>query len=245
VTVDTARTGERARGAATALDSSFRRRWSVRKRVEVTVLGTLAALVLWLVYLTLRVSWLDEADVLARHRRGERFVFSTWHDGLILLPLVLRHARGEFRPRVLISWHRDAEIGAQAARWFGARFVRGSTTRGGIGAIRGLLTAFRDGEDVVVVSDGPRGPRHQAKPGIVQLGRATHVPVVPVVLSVAPCRRLRSWDRMQVPIPFGRVAIRFGEPVEVGVDEREGQARLQAAMDTGTREVERALGATS
>jgi len=243
--VATAPSGDGARGATTALDSAFRRRWTVRKRIEVTVLGTLAALVLRLVHLTLRVRWLDAGDIVARHRRGERFVFATWHDGLMLLPLVLRGAGAEFRPRILISWHRDAEIGAQAGRWFGARFVRGSTTRGGIGAIRGLLTAFRDGEDVLVVSDGPRGPRHQAKPGIVQLGRATGVPVVPIVLGVAPCRRLGSWDRMQVPILFGRVAIRFGDPVEVGDDDREGQARLQAAMDAGTREVERALGATS
>lgn len=230
-----------ARGSEAALDSAFRRRWGWRRRLEVTVLGTLAALALALLYATLRVRWIDAGGVLERRRRGDRFVFAMWHDGLMLLPLVQRAARGVFRPRILISWHRDAEIGAQAGRWFGARFVRGSTTRGGIGAIRGLLAAFRDGDDVLIVSDGPRGPRHETKAGIVQLGRATRAPVVPVSFGAAPCRRLHSWDRMQVPRPFGRVAIRLGEPVDVTGDAGAAHARLQAAMDAGTAAVAQAL----
>jgi hypothetical protein len=209
------------------------------------VLGGLAAIVLRLLYLTLRVRWTDSSGVLERRARGERFVYATWHDGLLLMPLIPLRLPGPIRPRILISWHRDAEIGAQAGRWFGARFTRGSTTRGGIGALRGLLAAHRDGEDVIIVADGPRGPRRRTKPGIVLLGRATGVPVVPVVLGAASCRRLRSWDRMQVPMPFSRIAIRLGTPVDVGAGGGEAQARVQAAMDGAATDLERALGGVS
>jgi hypothetical protein len=109
----------------------------------------------------------------ARRASGERFILAAWHDSLMLLPLVMLHVPVPWRPRVLISWHRDAEIGAQAARRFGVHFIRGSSTRGGIGAVRALITSYRAGEDVVVVPDGPRGPRHEAKAGVVQLGQAT------------------------------------------------------------------------
>jgi lysophospholipid acyltransferase (LPLAT)-like uncharacterized protein len=219
-----------ASGSDAALDSPFRRRWTWRTRVRVTVLGWLIGLVLRMLYATFRVRWVDEGDMVARRAGGERFILAAWHDGLILLPLVVLHVPTPWRPRVLISWHRDAEIGAQAARRFGVHFVRGSSTRGGIGAVRALIAAYRAGEDVVVVPDGPRGPRHEAKVGVVQLANATGARIVPIALAAAPCRRLGSWDRMQVPLPFARVAIRLGTPVDVSARDAGALARVQAAM---------------
>jgi hypothetical protein len=235
--------GVAARESDAALDSAFRRRWTWRRRLQVALVGALGGAVLRLLYATFRIRWTDEAQVLARHARGERFIFAAWHDSLLLLPLVMHRLPSRLRPRVLISWHRDAEMAAQATKRFGVRFIRGSSTRGGIGAIRGLLAAHRAGEDLVFVPDGPRGPRHQVKAGLVQLARATGAPVVPVALAAVPRRRLRSWDRMQVPYPFARVAIRFGTPVGVEAGaQREARARLQAAMESAVDAVERALG---
>ena len=220
-----------AGGSDAALGSSFRRRWTWRTRARVTVLGWLIWVVLRLLYATFRVRWVDEGDMVGRRARGERFILASWHDGLVMLPLVVLHVPTSWRPRVLISWHRDAEIGAQAARRFGVHFVRGSSTRGALGAVRALITSHRAGEDVVVVPDGPRGPRHEAKAGVVQLGRATGASIIPIALAAAPCRRLGSWDRMQVPLPFARVAIRLGAPVDVSARDAGSLARLQAAMD--------------
>jgi lysophospholipid acyltransferase (LPLAT)-like uncharacterized protein len=232
-----------ARASEAALDSAFRRRWTPRTRARVVVLGALVHLVLRLLYATLRVRWTDPDGVLRRRAAGERFVFAAWHDCLVLLPLVLLRVPAGFRPRVLISWHRDAELAAQATRGFGVTFMRGSSTRGRIGAVRGLIDAHRAGEDLVVVPDGPRGPRHEAKPGVVQLGRATRVHVVPIALAAAPCRRLGSWDRMQVPLPFARVMVRFGGPVEVGAGGNGTLARVQAAMDATAMAAADAAGA--
>ena len=131
------------------------------------------------------------------------------------------------RPRVALSWHRDAEIAAQAVRRFGVAVTRGSAARGWVGAVRGLLEANARGEDLVVVPDGPRGPRHEAKEGVVQLARATRLPVVAIGIAAAPSRRLRSWDRLQVPKPFARVALVLGAPVPVG---RSGAADALAAV---------------
>src|SRR5262249_42240431 len=167
----------------------------------------------------------EEGASAARRARGERFILAAWHDGLIMLPLVILHVPTPLRPRVLISWHRDAELGAQAARRFGVHFVRGSSTRGAIGAVRALIASHRAGEDLVLVPDGPRGPRHEAKVGVVQLGQATGACIIPIALAAAPCRRLASWDRMQVPFPFARVAIRLGAPVDVSARDARSLAR--------------------
>src|SRR5262249_21156837 len=195
-----------------------------------------------LLYRTLRVQWSDAAGVIERHTRGERFVFASWHDGIVLLPLVMVRVPSRLRPRVLLSWHRDAELAAQAARRFGVRFTRGSATRGGIGAVRGLLASHRAGDDLVVVPDGPRGPRWEVKPGLVNLGRATGAPIVPIALAATPRRRLRGWDRMQIPLPFARVAIRFGMPVAIASADDAARLRVQAAMEAAVAEAEQAVG---
>jgi lysophospholipid acyltransferase (LPLAT)-like uncharacterized protein len=231
----------RARDAAGALDSPFRRRWTWRRRTSVVVVGTLLGWVLRLLYATLRVRWTDPGDVVGRRERGERFLFAVWHDNLCLLPLVVLRVPGRYRPRVLLSWSRDAEIAAQAARRFGVSVMRGSSTRGGPGAVRGLLAAHAAGEDVLMVPDGPKGPRRQAKPGVVQLARATGARVVPLALAAAPVRRLGSWDRMAVPMPFARVALRAGEPIEVGDDVEGARLRLEASLAAANDAVERDL----
>ena len=205
-----------ARDAAHAADSPFRRRWSWRTRVVVTFAGWAIALVLRLLYRTLRVRCLDPAGVLDGVARGERAVFAFWHDTLVLLPLMVTAVYPRARVAIMLSWHRDAEIAAQAIRRLGIRPVRGSARRGWLGALRGLLAAHGRGELIAIVPDGPRGPRHHAQAGVVQLARATGLPIVVIGAAARPARRLGSWDRLQLPAPFGRVTLVLGAPLAVG-----------------------------
>src|SRR4029077_13874455 len=135
-----------ARDAAGAWDSPFRRHWTWRDRLVVGVVGWLIATALRLVYLTLRVRWIDPHDVVGAHARGQRVVWATWHDGIVLLPLMVVRVCPTLRPRVALSWHRDGEIAAQAVRRFGVAVTRGSAARGWVGAMRGLLAANARGE---------------------------------------------------------------------------------------------------
>lgn len=193
--------------------------------------GFAISLVLRLLYLTLRLRVEDPAGVVSGWRRGARVIWATWHDGIILLPLMKTTVEPALRPRVMLSWHRDGEIAAQAVQHFGVRVIRGSSTRGWLGALRGLVDANARGDDLVVVPDGPRGPRHEAKEGVVQLARVTGLPVVAIGLAAHPARRFRSWDRMQLPRPFARVAIVLSAPVAVERRDAAGSlAAVQAAL---------------
>ncbi len=227
-----ARSPERAaaRDATTPVESVFRRHWTLRDRVLVAVGAAAIWGVLRLVYATLRVRCSDPHGVLAAHARGARVVWATWHDGIALLPLMVVRVHRMFRPRVALSWHRDAEIAAQVVRRFGVAVTRGSATRGWLGAVRGLLAAHARGEDLVVIPDGPRGPRHEAKPGVAQLARATGLPVVAIGLAATPVRCLPTWDRLQLPVPFGRVALVVSAPIPSQSPEG-GLAAVQHALD--------------
>jgi len=121
--------------------------------------------------------------------------------------------------------------------------VRGSATRGWLGGLRGLLAARARGEDIVIVPDGPRGPRHEAKDGALQLARATGLPLVVVGAAAWPARRLGSWDRMVVPRPFARVAVVLSGPVVLPADRAAARAALEAALGEANAEAARAVGA--
>jgi lysophospholipid acyltransferase (LPLAT)-like uncharacterized protein len=225
----------RARESARAEDSPFRHGWTWRDRVLVQLAGFWIAFGLRLLYLTLRIRVDDPAGVVAGWARGQRVVWATWHDGIILLPLMKTRVERRLRPRVMLSWHRDGEIAAQAVKRFGVHVIRGSSTRGWLGALRGLVDANARGDDLVVVPDGPRGPRHEAKEGVVQGARVTGLPVVAVGLAAEPVKRFGSWDRMQLPHPFARVAIVLSPPVPI--ERRTAAAASLVAVQTALAEV--------
>jgi hypothetical protein len=232
-----------------AEDSAFRRRWTWRTRLFVALTAWALALVLRLLYLTLRVELVDPADVLGRRRRGERMLVAFWHEGVPLVPLLVARLGWPDRPVVLLSWHSDGEIAARALRRLGIDSVRGSSTRGWVGGLRGLLQSHARGRDLVIVPDGPRGPRRRAKEGVVQVARATGLSVVTVGAAAWPARRLRkSWDRMQLPRPFSRVALVMSEPLKVArradaATMRAAHSAVVAALERGTVLAEAAVGA--
>jgi lysophospholipid acyltransferase (LPLAT)-like uncharacterized protein len=197
----------------------------------VRIAGWTIGIALALLYRTLRLTVVDPGERVRRRREGERAIYAFWHDALALMPLLVTRVYPDAQAVVMLSWHRDAEIAAQAMRRFGVRAVRGSSRRGWLGGLRGLLEANARGDDIGVVPDGPRGPRHRAKDGVVQLARATGLPIVAIGAAAHPARRLGSWDRLQLPRPFARVALVMSEPVPVDGSPVEAQARLQAALE--------------
>jgi lysophospholipid acyltransferase (LPLAT)-like uncharacterized protein len=116
------------------------------------------------------------------------------------------------------SVHRDGEIITRVLKRFGISVVRGSSTRGWMGGLKGMLDAYRQGCDLLVVPDGPRGPRYQAKPGVLQLARATGAPIFPATYGAAWKTTVRSWDRLLIPFPLSRVTYVIGKPLRVPAD---------------------------
>ena len=111
----------------------------------------------------------------------------------------------------------------------------GSSSRGGTDALRELTRAVRAGREVVVVPDGPRGPREVLKPGVIVLARLSGAPIVPMAVGASREWRLRSWDEFRIPLPFARCVVRFGEPIRVS------RTADRAAEEAARKEVEAAL----
>lgn len=181
------------------------------------VLGFLGGWLIRILSRLVRFRHHGEGPMRAREKAGERSLIAFWHRHLLLMPNCYR---GE-KVTVLISRHRDGEIVARATDWLPRISVsRGSSTRGGAAAVRQLLRRVREGYDLAITPDGPRGPVRVAKPGAVQVAALAGIPVIPVALAASRRKLFRSWDRFVLPLPGATVHFVYGEPwwVERGRD---------------------------
>lgn len=138
-------------------------------------------------------------------------IFSFWHGRM--LPMSY-YARG-WGIHVLASEHSDGELMGRTIRNLGFGHVRGSSTRGGARGLRGMVAKLRDGYDLGLTVDGPKGPRFVVKPGVVEIAKISGAAVVPVTTSSARRWVFSSWDAFELPKPFTRVGVRFGRAVFV------------------------------
>ena len=200
----------------------------MRIPVSPRFIGAVLAFVVRLWHLTLRVKRVNNEVFTDPELRAKRPVIMLWHDEIF--PLIPAHA-GE-RMACVVSQSKDGEILTRVLESFGFMTVRGSSSRGGM---RALIAAKRimdeQGVGIIFTVDGPRGPRHKVKPGAVFLAGHAGSPIVPVraVMSRAKVFH-RAWDKFQLPWPFSRCTIIYGDPVflpELGDDPEEMQRQCE------------------
>jgi lysophospholipid acyltransferase (LPLAT)-like uncharacterized protein len=169
-------------------------------------------------------------------------------DGGTRRPLVLALWHGEIFPVTgfghtvtsdlvtFVSQSKDGEIIARVLERLGHVTVRGSSSRGGV---RALLQAVRimaaENRMGVFTVDGPRGPRHRAKGGVIYLAQKAGAAIVPLRAYPERCKVFRkSWDHFVLPMPFTRCPVYVGEPMEVTTEKltEEVMAREMGRLET-------------
>ena len=193
------------------------------KRLQATTISVVGFRLMRLLGATLRwrTEGLEQLDQIAAS--GRQPVMAFWH-GRILPAAYFFRRRGIV---VITSENFDGEWIAGIIERFGYGTARGSTSRGGRKALLQLTRAMAAGRPAGFTIDGPRGPARVAKPGAVWLAKATGNPVVPFHLEADRHWTLDTWDRTQVPKPYGTVALVVGEPFCVPADADE--AGVEAA----------------
>ena len=161
--------------------------------------------------------------------RPRGVIVAFWHERLSLMPMLWacakRQAAAEGLPNIagrqahaLISGNRDGRLLAAVMARLDLRTVVGSSSTGARAAALGLLRRLRRGDIIVITPDGPRGPRREAAPGVAELAALAGVLVIPTAASSSHIRQFRSWDRMLLPLPFGRGVLVVGKPIRVTRD---------------------------
>jgi hypothetical protein len=167
---------------------------------------------------------------------GRPTVVACWHNELFCFPAL----REDTHWVAIVSASKDGEILARVLERLGIGTARGSSSRRGLAALRQAVRAMREGGGRVngfVTVDGPRGPRHEVKDGVLLLAAKAGAVLVPARVRCSRAFVFRkAWDRFELPLPFSTCRVIFGEPYAVSADGAlRGQALADAARDLEAR----------
>lgn len=177
----------------------------------------------------------DEALVAQVQAEKNPLIIAFWHNQLFPIVHLQQHYLKNQKIAGLVSPSRDGAWLAHLLTMCGIHPVRGSSgARGGV-ALGELLDAIKEGYSVAITPDGPRGPLHRVKPGIVWLADQSLAPILTLKLDMKKYWALKSWDRFQIPKPFSKIIVtgRLWQNIE----------ELKAAHQTllGEKALERSL----
>jgi len=146
-------------------------------------------------------------------------------------PFLYKKVRHKHKIAVMISEHFDGEIIARTIDSFGFESIRGSSKKGGARVLIAALKKLKNGYDIAITPDGPRGPRMSVAAGIVRLSQKADAYIVPLSYSASQCWRLRSWDRFVIPKPFSTLHFFVGKPFKLtGMSEEEAKDFVKKEM---------------
>jgi len=135
-------------------------------------------------------------------------IYATWHGQNFIFAFYFKNGN---HPTLLVAHHGDGRMVGQAMAYMGVPLVFGSgtteqtdTNKGGARAALQLLKVLRSGRSITLTADVPKIARH-AGPGIILIARKSGVPIVPVAMTTSRRKILKTWDKMQLPLPFGRM----------------------------------------
>jgi len=146
---------------------------------------------------------------------NEPFIVAFWHGELLVVPFVYLHFRKKVNIQVLISEHFDGDLIAETIDNFGFGTIRGSSTRGGVKVLLQAIKELKNGSDLGITPDGPKGPRHEVQDGIVVMAQKTQAKIMLVEIKSSSYWKLKSWDKFIIPKPFGTLEFFVSEPLDV------------------------------
>ncbi len=163
-----------------------------------------------LVSLTWRIIVIESESQKEDMKNKRPFVLAHWHGEQSGLVLVIRR----YQVTIMTSLSKDGALMTKFVELYGAKTVRGSTSKGGASALRGMIRLSKEGFTPSISVDGPRGPFHDIKPGVFELSRLCNAKIYPgVVLASKRWDLTKTWDKSFFPKPFSKIVVYWGEPM--------------------------------
>ncbi|HJD53819.1 MAG TPA: lysophospholipid acyltransferase family protein [Rickettsia endosymbiont of Proechinophthirus fluctus] len=163
-------------------------------------------------------------------------IFAFWHNMLALSPSMFIGHRNIY---ALISPHLDGKILNDLVGKFGCRVIVGSTNKNPIGALRNIIGKLSQGANIIVTPDGPKGPVYKVNSGITEIAYRYNTKLITIVSSTSRCFRLKSWDKLIIPLPFGTIKIIVGSPLELTNDKIQNHISLEKQLASLTESLKK------
>ncbi len=182
-----------------------------KRKLEVFFVPPLVYLILYFIYFTCKKRYhFDKSKV-----RETPSIFILWHGEIAMLAFGYRDYRKSTNIDVLVSQHHDGELATRFLHLFGPRTIRGSSSQGGVSALKETFRALSRKRDIGITPDGPRGPRYSVADGVVVISQKKNVPIVTMNYRASKAWRLKSWDKFAIPKPFCTLDYYYSDPFYV------------------------------
>lgn len=160
------------------------------------------ALLIRTLAMTLRFRLEDPKGLLSQQPDQPK-IFAFWHNRILMMPYLYERWCPGRRMLMLVSRSRDGEFITRIMNRFGIDGVRGSSSKGGSGALREMVRELekKSARDIGITPDGPRGPKGRVQNGVLAIAEASGRPILPVTTHFSRKWELPSWDRFQIPQP--------------------------------------------
>lgn len=206
--------------------------YSLKQRISIRLADWAFFLLIKTICKTVKFETAGVQHLEAVEESGKVPIYTVWHDRIFLGTYYLQNRQ----IIVITSQSFDGEYIARFLTRFGFGTVRGSSTRGGVGALVEMIRLMKKGLATAFTIDGPKGPRYVAKSGACLLAKKTGNPILPFSVEAEKFWAIGSWDKLQIPRPFTRARFFYAEPiwVEKDADDEEIEKKreeLQASLD--------------
>lgn len=156
----------------------------------------------------------------------ENFIMACWHGELLMIPYAYTHYKKTPKVKLVISEHFDGNLIAKTLNKFDFGTIRGSSTRGGVKALIEAIKSLKNGYDLGITPDGPKGPRHEVHDGIVVMAQKAKKKIVLVEIKPIKFWQISSWDKFIIPKPFTTINYYISDLIDISDMELEDAKKL-------------------
>ena len=182
-----------------------------KKRIQHCLITRILLVLIRVTGSTTRVRRINHEVLKSTQDKYGSVIVATWHQNIYFSIWLLRKQE----LTALISNSDDGDAIYDVFAHYNYRAVRGSTTRGGIQALKQLIKLLKEKNSVAITPDGPLGPPKKIQAGVILLAKYAGVPIIPWHYEASHQWNLNSWDRHKIPNPFSKIVEAFGEPFHV------------------------------
>lgn len=159
------------------------------------------------------------------------FLVAFWHGEILMNPFLYKKMIKDVKMSLMISDHFDGEMIAKSMSYFGFDTIRGSSTRGGIKALKESFKKIDLGQCIAITPDGPKGPRHSIAEGIVSIAQKKDLEIVTFNYIASSYWEMKSWDKFIIPKPFSTLDFYASEPFKViGLDKEAAKSEIKRRL---------------
>lgn len=196
------------------------------RTLALIIVPLLGSLLIRLLYITNKKNFHAPKDI------GDKpIIMACWHGELLMIPYAYTIFRKNPHVKLLISEHFDGNLIAKTLSFFKFETIRGSSTRGGAKALIQSIKELKNGYDLGITPDGPKGPRHEVADGIIVMAQKAKVGIVLVEIKPSSYWQVNSWDKFIIPKPFGRIDYYISDLIDISeMDMEEARNKIKNGL---------------